>query len=304
MSLRIAIAGSSGLLGNALVHSLLNQGHSVTRVLRESSARPTRSRSVIWDPYEEWIDQSAIEGFDAFICLSGVGVAESRWTEERMKLIRDSRVLPTRFLSETLASLDKKPEVFLSSSAIGFYGSRPSNEMLDESSESGEGFLAELCREWEGATEPAETAGIRVVTLRGGIVLTPDGGALARLIPIFKRGLGGKLGSGDQIMAWIALDDWVSAATYLLSDKSVRGPVNMVAPNPVSNADFSRILGSVMDRPSAATVPAFVAKLRYGQMGEETILASQRAVPRKLMDAGFRFEFPYLREALEHLIVE
>jgi uncharacterized protein (TIGR01777 family) len=291
------------LLGNALVNSLLDQGHSVTRIIRESSTRPTRSRMVVWDPYEEWIDQSAIEGFDAFICLSGVGVAESRWSEERMKLIRDSRVLPTRFLSETLTSLDKKPEVLLSSSAIGFYGSRSSDEMLDESSESGEGFLAELCREWEAATEPAETAGIRVIKLRGGIVLTPEGGALARLIPIFRRGLGGKLGSGDQIMAWIALDDWVSAAAFLLTDKNVRGPVNMVAPNPVSNADFSRILGSVMDRPSAATVPTFVAKLRFGRMGEETILASQRAVPRKLMDAGFRFEFPYLREALEHLIV-
>ena len=300
--MRIAISGSSGLLGSALVPALTRDGHSVVVLVRDDARYESGAEAVLWNPLERTLNVDKLDGIDVIINLSGAGIAESRWTDARMKLIRDSRIETTQFLAESIARLERKPALFMSASAIGIYGDRDPDESLDESSSVGEGFLANVCRDWEEAAKPAVNAGIRTILMRTGIVLTPAGGALAKLLPLFKKGLGGKMGSGRQMMSWIALDDWLAAIKHLIENDGINGPVNLVAPNPVSNADFSKTLGDTLSKSSSASVPAFAAKLVLGKMAVGTVLAGQRVIPKKLLESGFEFAFPHLRNALEHLL--
>lgn len=293
--LRVALGGSSGLVGRALRAFLSTGGHSVTPLVRD--ARTTAGGGIFWRPDRGEIDAAGLEGFDAVVNLGGENIAARPWTPHRKEQLRASRVASTRLLSETLAGLHRPPATFICASASGFYGDRGS-ELLTEDSPPGTGFLPELCRQWEAACEPARAAGIRVVCARLGIVLTPRGGALAKMLPPFRLGLGGRLGRGEQFMSWIALDDAVGALHHLLLTETVSGPVNLVAPNPVSNRDFAATLGRVLHRPTLAPVPAAAVRLIFGEMGERLLLEGQRVLPARLTAAGFLFEFPLLEDAL------
>jgi uncharacterized protein len=290
----IAVSGATGLIGSALVERLRRQGHSVRRLVRQSPrAEPG---DVVWDPAAGRIDAIALEGVDAVVHLAGEPIAQ-RWTPERKRAIRDSRVLGTALLARTLASLARPPRALVSGSAVGVYGDR-GDEVLDERSPRGAGFLADVGAEWENATAAAVTAGIRVVMVRTGVVLSARGGALAKLLPPFRLGLGGPIGSGKQWMSWIALEDQLRALELAMSSDVLHGPVNLTAPNPVTNATFASTLGHALHRPAIVPVPAIALELMYGEMARETILAGQRVLPRALLDAGFVFRFPLLRDAL------
>jgi len=295
-SLRVAISGASGMVGSALSAFLRTGGHEVVPLVRSDAQGGVR-----WDPREGEIDAGALEGVDAVIHLAGAPVADKRWSDARKALIRDSRVDGTRVLSEALAGLAQKPRVLISASAIGYYGDAGADE-VDEGSPPGEGFLADVCRDWEAATAAAEAAGIRVVHLRIGVVLSPRGGALGKLLLPFRLGVGGRIGRGKQWMSWIALDDLVGILHALLYADEVEGPVNAVAPNPVTNREFTRTLGRVLRRPTILPVPAFAIRAAFGAMGEETILASARVAPRRLVETGFDFRHPDLEGALRHAL--
>ncbi|MCK6439611.1 MAG: TIGR01777 family oxidoreductase [Planctomycetes bacterium] len=295
--MKIAITGSTGLIGQALIPRLLAQGCEVIRFSR--SRDPIGA--VYWNPEGGEIDQAALEGVDAIIHLAGEPVASGRWTKAKKARIRDSRVKGTQLLAQTLARLQKKPEVLLCGSAVGFYGDRSGATMIEDSSP-GEGFLAATCVEWEASAKPAEDAGIRVVYLRTGIVLSPGGGALGKMLPAFKFGLGGRLGSGKQYMSWIAMDDMVRGIEFALDQSSLRGPVNFTAPNPVTNAEFTNTLARVLRRPAFLPVPALALRAIFGEMAKEALLASTKVQPRKLQDSGFSFEYTMLESALRHLL--
>jgi hypothetical protein len=295
--MKVLIAGASGLIGSALTPVLKADGCEVTRLVR-SSAKPGE---IEWHPNQDEMDPARLEGFDAVINLAGENVAGARWTDDQKKKIHDSRVNGTHLLSEAMAKLSKKPRVFLCASATGFYGDRD-DEVLDEHSDSGGGFLAGVCREWEMATEPAAAAGVRVVNLRFGVVLSKNGGMLAKLLTPFKMGMGGKVGSGKQFISWVAIDDAVEAIKLVLHDETFRGPVNVVSPNPVSNEVFTKTLGHVLSRPTALAMPAFAARLAFGEMADEMLLASQVVVPKRLNDAGFEFKYPELEPALQKYV--
>jgi uncharacterized protein (TIGR01777 family) len=300
-SLRIAITGASGLIGSALVPFLTARGHEIIRLVRTTPRNPNE---IAWDPARRQIEPDDLEGVDAVIHLAGEPVSE-RWTTANKVRIRDSRVVGTSILAEALASLAKKPRVFLSGSAIGIYGNR-GNEWLDESSAvSNEDFLARVAQEWEAAAAPAARAGIRVIHPRLGVVLHPSGGALERLLSVFRLGAGGKIGNGEQWLSWIARTDVVSALHFLLRDDDFRGPVNVVAPNPETNAQFAKTLGHVISRPALATVPAMAVRLMLGgEMANATVLASQRVRPKALDEYGFRFQYPHLEAALRHELAD
>lgn len=287
---RIAITGASGFLGDALVPFLTTGGHTVVAVGRGAQS------DVQWDPAKGEIDAAGLDDVDAVIHLAGASVAE-RWTDDQRRAIRDSRVQGTRLIAETCARMTKKPEVLICGSAIGIYGSR-GDEWLSESSALGDDFLADVGRAWEGAAAPALEAGIRVVFVRTGIVLNPGGGALAKMVTPFQLGVGGRLGSGRQWMSWISREDAIGAMHFALQSPDVRGVVNLVAPEPVTNATFAATLGRVLHRPALAPVPGFVLKTLFGEMAEGTILASQRVRPEALTAAGFRFLHPSLSSAL------
>ena len=289
----VAISGSSGLIGSALVHRIERHGGQVRRLVRRAARS---SAEVSWDPTRGVIDADSLEGVDAVINLAGENLAQ-RWTDDIKRRIRDSRVQSTTLLAKTIATLAGKPKVFLSGSAIGVYGSR-GDEMLDESSSLGDDFLASVCKDWEAAAEPAADAGIRVVNLRTGIVLSNEGGALPKMVLPFRFGVGGKIGSGRQWMSWIALADYIDAVALLLTTESMRGPVNMVSINPVTNEEFAHTIARVLGRPAMVPVPSFALKLMMGEMAEDTVLASQRVAPRRLLDGGFQFTFPTLESAL------
>jgi len=295
--MKILIAGASGLVGSALVSKLKAEGAEVTRLVRAAA----KSGEVEWHPESGSIDPPALEGFDAVINLSGDGIANGRWTAEKKRRILDSRVNGTRLLSETMANLARKPKAFINASAVGFYGSR-GNELLDEESSPGEGFLANVCRQWEFATAPAEQSGIRVVRLRLGVILTPDGGIMGSMLRPFKIGLGGKVGSGEQVISWVAMDDVVAAIGFILQNESLRGPINLVAPQPVTNEEFTKILGRVLSRPTFMAMPAFAARLAFGEMADEMMLSSTRVAPKVLNDAGFKFQYPELEGAVRAML--
>ena len=255
-----------------------------------------------WDPLAGRLDTNSLEGIEAAVHLAGESIAE-RWYSEKKARIRESRVQSTRLLSEALASLKQRPAVLVCASAIGYYGDR-GELALPEDGGPGQGFLSEVCQEWEAATQPAAQAGIRVVSLRIGIVLSAAGGALKQMLLPFRLGLGGKLGSGKQYMSWIALDDLVGAIRHILLTPTLQGPVNGVAPHPVTNLEFTRTLGKVLSRPTVMPVPAFVVRLTFGEMGEQLLLASTRVVPQQLIASGYTFRYPDLEGALQHALEE
>lgn len=296
----IAITGSSGLIGSAAVRVFEQRGMRVLHVVR----RDARSDNEIsWNPTTGSIDAARLDGVDAVINLAGANLAQ-RWTKNAKREIRDSRIDSTTTLCRALAGLANKPRVLLSGSAIGIYGAKRA-EIVDESSSLGDDFLASVAREWESATAPASAAGIRVVNLRTGIVVSPRGGVLEKLLLPFKLGVGGRLGTGEQWLSWIALPDYVEALSFLLAADAISGPVNLVAPNPVTNAEFTRALGRVLRRPTLLPVPKAAMELIFGEMADDTIFASQRVRPSRLLEAGFAFALPTLEGALrEELTAE
>ncbi len=292
LPLRIAMTGASGLVGHSLTSFLVARGNLVVPLERKQGGP-----GIFWDPVGQVLDKSRLEGFDAVIHLAGENIGAGRWTRDRKEAILRSRVDGTGFLSKTLASLDRPPKTFLVASAIGFYGNR-GEETLDEDSAGGKGFLPEACRAWEEACGPAREAGLRVVNVRTGIVLSRSGGALAKMLPPFRLGLGGPMGSGRQWMSWISIEDLVGIFHFLLRAQDLSGPVNAVAPAPVTNAEFGRILGKALHRPAVFPLPGFMVKVLLGEMGEALLLEGQKVIPAKLQKAGFRFLHGELGEAL------
>jgi uncharacterized protein (TIGR01777 family) len=290
----VAISGAGGLIGSALVASLQADGCRVLRLVRREAAD---AREISYDPWRGKLEPEALEGLDAVVHLAGENIASGRWTENRKTRIRESRVRGTALIARALAGLERPPRVWLNASAIGYYGDR-GDETLDESSGPGSGFLPETCAEWEAAVEPAERTGLRVVRMRIGVVLSSRGGALARMLTPFRLALGGPVGDGRQYMSWIGLDDLVRAVRFLLRDSAPGGPVNLVAPQPVRNAEFTRALGGVLRRPAVLPMPAPIVRALFGEMGRELLLAGTRVLPRRLEDAGFEFRHGRLEEAL------
>lgn len=295
--MKIAIAGSSGLVGSALIPILQSDGNQITRLVR-SSPKPGE---IEWHPNQDEVNPHRLEGFETIINLAGENIAGGRWTDEQKRKIRVSRINGTHLLSESIAKMTSKPGAFICASATGIYGDRD-DETLDEQSESGGGFLAGVCREWEQATEPASKAGVRVVNLRMGPILAREGGMLSKLLTPFKMGMGGKVGSGKQYISWVALDDAVNAIKLAIDDKSIQGPINIVSPNPVTNEEFTKTLGHVLNRPTALAMPAFAARLAFGEMADEMLLASQKVMPKRLSQADFQFQFPTLESAMRKYV--
>lgn len=292
--MRIVVTGSSGMIGGALTAGLRADGHEVVRLVRRA---PAGAGEVRWDPQERrGPDPAALAGVDAAVNLAGAGIGDRRWTARYKATIRDSRVSSTATLVGALAAMDRPPGVLLSASGIDWYGDTRGGE-VDESSPAGDTFLAGVVADWEAAADPAAKAGVRVVTLRSGVVLSPRGGVLARLLPLFRLGLGARLGPGTQCLNWITLADWIRAARFLLERGDVAGPVNFTAPHPVTNAEFTSALAAAVHRPALLTVPAPALALALGQVSE-TLLSSARVLPRRLQEAGFEYQSPRLHGAL------
>jgi len=307
--MRVLVSGSTGLVGSALVAALEGAGHSVVRLVRRTPAANEIRLDSAQDPplatsaprlRSGQAPGGAPDGFDAVVHLAGESIA-GRWTAAKKARIRDSRVQGTSTLAAALAQSERRPQVMVCASAIGIYGDR-GDEVLREESAPGSDFLAGVCSQWEAAAEPAARAGIRVVSLRFGVVLSRHGGALAQILPPFRMGAGGRIGSGRQWMSWITLDDVVGAIQHALATDALRGPLNTVAPNPVTNAQFTRALGEALHRPTIFPLPAFMVRLAFGEMGEALLLGSQRVDCGKLLASGFRFRHPQLKPALEAIL--
>jgi hypothetical protein len=296
--MKVAVTGSSGLIGSALVALLTTGGHEVRRLVRRA---PRGEGEVRWDPAKGELDAAALEGLDAVVHLSGENVAGGRWTNARKVRIRSSRVDSTLTLARGLASLKRRPKVLVSASAVGYYGDQ-GGEWVTESSPPAHDFLARVTVDWETAAGPAAEAGIRVAHPRMGVVLSPAGGAMGKLLPPFRLGLGGVVGPGTQYMSWVTIDDAVAALHHALVDEAVSGPFNLVAPEPVTNREFTETLGRVLGRPAVIPVPAFALKAALGEMADATLLASTRVRPDRLHSSGYRFLFPDLGGALRHLL--
>jgi uncharacterized protein (TIGR01777 family) len=295
--MKIVVSGASGLIGTQLVAKLSQSGHEVIRLVRRSP----KAGEIQWNPKSGTLDAAALEGADAVIHLSGAGIGDKRWTTGYRKEILDSRTDTTALLAKTIASLSRKPSVFLSGSAIGIYGAR-NDEQLTEVSTHGTGFLAEVCEQWEAAAKPAVDAGVRTVYLRTGIVLSPKGGALKKLLPLFKLGVGGKFGNGKQWQSWISIDDEIGAIEYLLT-ANVSGAVNLTAPNPVTNAEFTKVLASVLKRPAIVPVPTFAPKILLGgELADALLFTGQRVIPAALNASGYAFKHTTLESALRSLL--
>lgn len=295
--MRIIISGASGLIGSALVGELRAVGHDVRRLVRFGGAKD----DIPWDPNAGTLDAGKLSGADALVHLSGESVAGGRWTDARKRAIRESRITSTALLASALTKIDSPPSTWLCASAIGWYGNR-GDEWLDEDAPAGEGFLAGVCTEWEAATKPAADAGIRVVNLRFSVVLSPDGGALKQMASAFRLGVGGVIGSGDQYMSWITLNDAVRAIVHVLGNPFISGPVNIATPNPATNRELTKALGNALHRPTILPMPAFAARLAFGEMADEMFLASARVKPKKLQDSGFTFERPELGPAINQML--
>ncbi len=296
--MRILITGATGLLGQALTTSLLENGHEVLKASRKD---PIDESHVKWSIDSGFADPEKLEGLDVVVHLAGENVSGLRWTDEKKKAIRDSRILGTRNVVDAISNLKNKPKTFIASSAIGFYGERGDEEMT-ETSPAGDNFLAGVCKEWEIESRRAEDAGIRTVLLRTGIVLSKEGGALSTMLLPFKMGVGGVVGSGKQWMSWISLDDEVAIINYCIENENIRGAVNAVAPNPVTNAEFTKTLGEVLYRPTFLPLPEFAVSMIFGEMGDALLLASTKVLPKRLEDAGFEFKYPNLKEAIENAV--
>jgi uncharacterized protein len=296
--MKIVVTGSSGLIGTALVRSLRAGGHDVRRLVRHA---PTAADESQWDPSRHQIDDGALDGIDAVIHLAGVGVADKRWSDSYKRQIMASRVDGTTTIAEAVARGRDHVKVLVSASAVGWYGER-GDEVLDEADGRGAGFLADVVEQWEASTAAASEAGVRVVNLRTGIVLSPDGGALGKVLPLFKLGVGGKLGTGKQWTPWIALSDELRAIEYALTQDDLSGPVNVCAPEPVRNSEYTAAIGRALHRPTVATVPGFALRIALAGFADEGALVSQRAVPRKLLDAGFSFTYNDIDAALQAIL--
>ena len=295
--MKIVVSGASGLIGTQLVAKLSQSGHEVIRLVRRSP----KADEIQWNPKSGTLDAAALEGADAVIHLSGAGIGDKRWSTSYRKEILDSRTDTTALLAKTIASLTRKPSVFLSGSAIGIYGAR-NDEQLTEVSTHGTGFLAEVCEQWEAAAKPAVDAGVRTVYLRTGIVLSPKGGALKKLLPLFKFGVGGKFGNGKQWQSWISIDDEIGAIEHLLT-ANVSGAVNLTAPNPVTNAEFTKVLASVLKRPAIVPVPTFAPKIVLGgELADALLFTGQRVIPAALNASGYSFKHSTLESALRSLL--
>src|SRR5215213_10376618 len=294
--MNVLISGATGLIGSALAQELKDGGHSITRLTRS----PKGENDVRWDPDAGTIDGS-LAGTEAVVHLAGESIAEGRWTASKKERIMESRKKGTRLLAEAIAGLPTPPRVMVSASAVGYYGDR-GNELLREDSGPGSDFLAEVCKAWEAAADPAREAGIRVVHPRFGIVLSPKGGALGTTLPIFKLGGGGRIGSGRQWWSWVALDDVVGAIMHALEGDSVEGPANVGSPNPLTNAQYTRVLGKVLNRPTVFPLPAPAARLALGEVADALLLASQRMQPARLKETGYEFRYPELEGTLRHLL--
>jgi len=297
-SSRILVSGGSGPIGTALLPALKTSGCAVTRLVRGAA---TGADQIVWNPTQP-LAADSVSGFDAVIHLAGETIV-GRWTEAKKRRILDSRRQGTGHLAEAVAKAAQRPRVFLSASAVGYYGNR-GDEILREDSPSGGGFAAEICRQWEAAAQPAAAAGVRTVQMRLGVVMSGKGGALQKMLPPFRLGLGGRLGDGRQWWSWVSVDDVASAILHVLNHVELQGPVNTVAPQPVTNADFAKTLASVIQRPALFPMPAFAVRLVFGEMGEELFLASQRVEPAKLAASGYHFKHPELQKALEDILTE
>lgn len=295
----VAVTGSSGLIGRALVPALEEHGHDVRRLVRRA---PSGRGEVRWNPAAVTIDEAGLAGVDAAVHLAGEGIAEKRWTEEQKRKILDSRVQGTSLLAGTLAGLDPKPKVLLSGSAVGWYGDG-GDEVLTEATPKGQGFLPDLVAQWEASAQPAVDAGIRTVFLRTGIVLSPDGGSLGKQLPLFKLGLGGPVGDDKAWWPWIAIDDWVAAALHLLAADDVAGPVNLTAPNPARNREIAKAVGKALHRPAFLPVPKLGPRLLLGKELADALLGnSQRVVPERLLASGYEFRHPDVEGALRSML--
>lgn len=299
--MKVLISGSSGLVGSALCQRLEAEPDcEIVRLVRKQSP-DTQQTSVVWNPAEGQLEPQAFDGVDVVVHLGGVNIAGKRWSPEVKQKIFNSRFQSTSLLATKLATLEQKPSVFLCASAVGFYGDR-GEERLDESSPRGEGFLADVCQAWEQATQPAQDAGMRVVNMRFGMILDRKGGALGQMLTPFKMGVGGRLGSGKQYWSWIALPDVINALQFCLNHSELAGPVNFVAPDEVTNLEFTKTLGKVLSRPTCLPVPAWGVKTAFGEMGQELMLTSARVVPKKLIEAGFQFQYPQLEDAFRSVL--
>ena len=298
--MRFASTGSTGLIGGRVTRELRALGHEVTRVVRSYSDVPHGERAVVWHPNEGIIEQHGLEGHDVFLHFAGESIF-GVWTERKKRAIRDSRVRGTALLANTAAQLQHRPRALFAASAMGIYGDR-GDQHVDESTPAGSGFLAEVAREWEQATEPAERAGIRVVNMRFGNVLAREGGMLATLLPFYRLGLGGRIGDGTQYWSWIAIDDVTPVILHLLERPDITGPVNFAAPDAVTNDEFTRTLAAVVQRPAFVHLPRFAIRVAPGAMGDEMLLSSVRLVPRKLLDSGYNFRHRDFESALRTLL--
>lgn len=296
--MKIAITGSSGLIGSCLVQHFRSQRDEVVEVSRRKKAS---TQSVFWNPAAGQIEADKLEGCDAVIHLAGATIS-NRWTPHYKALMRSSRIESTRIISQTIAHLKKKPKLLISASAVGFYGNRPPEKIVDEDHPVGGDFLAILCRDWEKETEPAEKAGIRVVHVRTGVVLAQNGGALAKMLPIFNVGFGGVLGKGDQMMSWIAIDEIPHVIDHLIQTPHIKGPVNMVSPKAVSNRQFTKVLGEVIHRPTVLPVPAFGIRMLFGEMGQTLLLEGIAVSPKRLLESGYNFRYSDLKTALTSVL--
>lgn len=293
--MKVAVTGASGLIGSALVAALREDGHQVVTLVRRT---PADGSQIAWDPVAPLggLARGALDGVDAVVHLAGAGVADHRWTESYKQEIRQSRVQGTRALASFLAAMDQPPAVLLSGSAIGWYGDTGGRE-VDESAPSGSGFLAGVVRDWEAAADPARAAGLRVITVRSGIVLSRHGGVLGRMLPLFRLGLGARLGSGSQYMSWVALADWLRIARFLIDRQDISGPVNLTAPNPQTNAEFTAALAAAVHRPALLSIPSPVLAIALGGVTSD-LMTSARVLPKKLEQAGFEFAYPDPASAL------
>jgi uncharacterized protein (TIGR01777 family) len=297
--MKVLISGGSGLVGTALAETLRSQGHAVAQLVRPGGA--VSAGDIRWDPASGFINTNAIEAAEAVVNLNGASIGGGRWTPARKKILRSSRVDSTRVLVEALTRLKQKPRVFVSASAVGYYGSR-GDEVLTESSQAGKDFLAQLCRDWEAEAIRAQSSGIRTILTRFGVILSARGGAMKQMLTPFKLGVGGRLGTGQQWMSWIALEDVVGILRDVISNEQASGPVNVVAPNPVQNSEFTRVLVSVLHRPAIFPAPAFALRLALGEMADALLLSSQRVRAERLPTSTFPFQYENLELALHAIL--
>ena len=295
--MRIAISGATGLVGTALSKKLAEDGHKIIPMVRKSSS----AEEIFWNASSGKIEAKMLDGVDAVVHLAGESIATGRWNVAKKQRIRESRSKGTELIADTLAQLDNKPKVFVCASAIGFYGDSRT-EAMDETAGHGDGFLSEVCQDWEAACKPAVSAGIRTVNARFGIILSPKGGALKEMLTPFKMGAGGVLGSGKQVLSWVSLDDTVGALVHAIENESVSGPLNITAPNANTNAEFTKTLGHVLGRPTIFPMPAFAARLLFGEKADALLLTGCRVVPTKLEETGYKFQHEHLEPALRHLL--